>query len=81
MIYWFLKIYHSTPYLGQEKPMSHSDSNEENKSYVPVISATGKWRQEDQKYKVILGYTASSKPVWATGDPAQSNTTNNNNKK
>lgn len=46
--------------------MPHSDSNEENKSYVPVISATGKWRQEDQKYKVILGYTASSKPVWAT---------------
>ena len=33
---------------------------------MPVIPALEKCRQEDQKFKVILGYTVSSRPTWAT---------------
>lgn len=31
---------------------------------MPVIPAPGKRRQEDQKYKLTLGYTVSSRPAW-----------------
>lgn len=27
--------------------------------YRPFIAALGKWRQEDEEYKVILGYVAN----------------------
>lgn len=36
--------------------------------YSVVIQAVGKWRQEDQEYKVILSYVVSLSPAWATGD-------------
>lgn len=36
--------------------------------YVPVIPALGKWREEGPEFKVTLGYTASSRPAWATRD-------------
>lgn len=29
-----------------------------------------RWRQEDQSFKAILSYTASSRPLWTTVDPA-----------
>lgn len=31
-----------------------------------VISAHGKWTQEDQKFKFILSYKVSSRPAWST---------------
>lgn len=31
---------------------------------MPVIPAPEKRRQEDQKYKLTLGYTVSSRPAW-----------------
>jgi hypothetical protein len=34
--------------------------------HLPVVSACRKEKQEDQKFKAILGYTESSKPVRAT---------------
>ena len=35
---------------------------------LPAISALGRYRQEDQGLKVILGYIASLRPVWAARD-------------
>jgi hypothetical protein len=32
---------------------------------APVIAGLRKWRQEDQKFKVILPYIAYLRPVWA----------------
>jgi hypothetical protein len=34
-----------------------------------VISALGRWRQEDYKFKVFLDYTAGLRPALATGEP------------
>lgn len=34
----------------------------------PTIPVCGKERQEDEEFKVILGYIASMRPVWATFD-------------
>lgn len=31
-----------------------------------AVKGQGKWRQEDQKYKIILGYTISLRLVWGT---------------
>jgi hypothetical protein len=31
----------------------------------------GKWRQEDQEFRVCFGYIASSRPSRATSDPDQ----------
>lgn len=31
---------------------------------VPIIPAPGKRKQEDQKFKLTLGYTVSSGPAW-----------------
>lgn len=31
---------------------------------MPIILGPGMGKQEDQKYKVILSYTASTKPGW-----------------
>lgn len=31
---------------------------------VPVIPTLRKWRQENQEFKVVLGYTFSSRPAW-----------------
>lgn len=33
---------------------------------MPLILALGRWRQEDEEFEVILGYTVSWKPDWAT---------------
>lgn len=35
-------------------------------SSPPVTLALAKQRQENQKFKVILGYTVSSRPAWGT---------------
>lgn len=35
---------------------------------VPVISALGRWKQEYQEFKVILGNILSSRLSWATWD-------------
>lgn len=32
---------------------------------TPVFSVLGRWRQEDQRFKVILGYIASLRLAWA----------------
>lgn len=32
--------------------------------WAPVIIAFGRWRQEDQEFKIILGYLESWRPVW-----------------
>lgn len=37
--------------------------------HPPVISALGRWRQEDQQLRVILSYIASTRPAWAALDP------------
>ena len=31
--------------------------------HTPVIPVFGRWKQEDQEFKVILSYRASSRPV------------------
>jgi hypothetical protein len=36
--------------------------------HTPVIPGFGRWRQEDQEFKIILRYIESSRPAWATGD-------------
>lgn len=38
---------------------------------VAGVSNVSKWNMEaeNQEFKVILGYTARSKPTWATRDP------------
>lgn len=36
---------------------------------MPVISALGRWRQEEQQLKVMFGYIAGSELAWATRDP------------
>jgi hypothetical protein len=33
---------------------------------TPVLPVLGRWRQEEQEFKVILGYIVSSCPAWAT---------------
>jgi hypothetical protein len=38
-----------------------------------VILAPGRWRQEDQKVRVILGYLGSLRPAWATHHPVIKN--------
>ena len=35
---------------------------------MPVIPAPWRQRQEDRKFKVILGYIVSSNPTWGTGE-------------
>lgn len=39
--------------------------------HVPELSAL--WQQEDQQFRITLGYVRSSEPVWAMWDPAQGN--------
>jgi hypothetical protein len=34
--------------------------------WVPVLPALGRWRQEDQEFKVNLSFIVSLKTVWAT---------------
>jgi hypothetical protein len=36
---------------------------------MPVMPTTGIWRQEGQKFKVIISYIVSSRPGWATCEP------------
>lgn len=33
----------------------------------------GRWRQEDYGFEVILGYMASMRLIWTTGDPILKN--------
>jgi hypothetical protein len=35
-----------------------------------TIPAVGRWRQEDQKFRIILGSRVTSGPTWATLDSA-----------
>lgn len=44
-------------------PCTTSDQTSQLMSLIPAF---GNWRQEDQKSKLILSYTSSSKPDWAT---------------
>lgn len=37
--------------------------------HAPTTPARGSWRWEDQEFKVILNYVASSRPSWATSEP------------
>lgn len=41
--------------------------------HMPVISALGRWKQEDQTFKVILSYTAGSASARLTQDPVLKN--------
>lgn len=34
-------------------------------AWNPGILAHGKWRQQDQEFKVILRYIANLRPAWA----------------
>lgn len=36
---------------------------------APLIPALGKWKQENQKFRVITGYAESLRLAWATWDP------------
>jgi hypothetical protein len=53
----------------QCETLSQRDREKTN-SRVPwntlVIPAPGRWRREDQDYKVRLTYVVSSKPAWDT---------------
>lgn len=31
---------------------------------IPIMLALGRWKQGNQKFKVIIGYVASLKPTW-----------------
>lgn len=37
------------------------------------ILVLGRWWQEDYELEIILGYMASLRPIWTTGDPALKN--------
>lgn len=34
--------------------------------HTPIISALGRQRQDNQKFKAILGYILSLRPAWTT---------------
>jgi hypothetical protein len=34
----------------------HSGTSSAKPGYTPIIAVLGRWRQEDQKFKAILGY-------------------------
>lgn len=36
--------------------------------YTPIVSAPGKWRKENHKFKVIFDYVVSLRPSWAPRD-------------
>ena len=44
---------------------------------MPVIPAFRSCQQEDQQFKVILGYIVRSQPAWALGDPVSNNNNEN----
>lgn len=39
--------------------------------HTPAILASGRWDQEDQKFKDSFGYIANSKTSWITKNPFQ----------
>ena len=39
-------------------------------SLTLIISARGRWKQADQKFKVVLDLIVKYKPDWDTCDPA-----------
>lgn len=43
---------------------------------MPVIPALGKYRQNNQEFKVVLGYIVSLKPAWDSDDPVSDKQTN-----
>lgn len=45
-------------------------------SQVWIILACEKWRQEGREFQVIISFLLSSRPAWATGDPAWNKQTN-----
>lgn len=36
--------------------------------YMPILPTLGKWRKENQMFKVIFEYIVSLRPIWATRD-------------
>lgn len=46
---------------------------------MPIILMPGKWKVEEQKFKVIFRYIASSGPAWDTLDSILENKINSRN--
>jgi hypothetical protein len=54
---------------GHSEAFDLSATCDQNWWHTPKLPALGKWRQKDQKVKVILGYIKSSRPPRAKCDP------------
>lgn len=54
--------------LSMRGTLGSAPGSAQNRWCKPVILALGRRRQEGQKFKTILHYTADSRPVWATRD-------------
>lgn len=50
------------------QPKKKKNDSRPHRWHIPVILALGKQKEEDQEFKVIFGYTVSSRLAWATKD-------------
>lgn len=51
-------------HLAYTKPGSHLlNSIHQAWRHIPVVPALGRWRQEDEKFKIIFSYIASLRPT------------------